>query len=256
MAKFLDTTGVSYHLQQLINNAKERLILVSPYLKLNDRIKQSLEDRDRMRIDIRLVYGKSELQPSEIEWLRGLTSIRTSFCKNLHAKCYMSESEAILTSMNLYEFSEVNNNEMGVHIVREHDSDLYQPLYDEVSRILRISDEVQISVSKVVTKEAPKADPEKSSDKTPVKPAAKSTAAPQKKNVSSGDGSCIRCGTTIALDPTHPYCRACYTSWKSYENPEYKEKKCHVCGGENPSTLLKPVCYPCYKKHKVALKLG
>lgn len=25
------------------------------------------------------------------EWLRGLTYIRTSFCKNLHAKCYMNE---------------------------------------------------------------------------------------------------------------------------------------------------------------------
>jgi hypothetical protein len=45
MAKFLDTTGVSYHLQQLINNANERLILISPFLKINERIKQSLEKR-------------------------------------------------------------------------------------------------------------------------------------------------------------------------------------------------------------------
>lgn len=63
MAKFLDTTGISYHLQQLINKANEKLIIISPYLKINDRIKQSLEDKNRMKIDIRVVYGKNECIP-------------------------------------------------------------------------------------------------------------------------------------------------------------------------------------------------
>jgi phosphatidylserine/phosphatidylglycerophosphate/cardiolipin synthase-like enzyme len=233
MSKFLDTTGVSYHLQQLINNANERLILISPYLQLNDRIKQSLEDRDRLKIDIRLVYGKSELHPEEIEWLRDLTSIRTSFCKNLHAKCYLSESEAILTSMNLYEFSEVNNNEMGIHITRAEDTTVYDPLYEEVMRLIRISDEVQISVSKVGKKE-----------KKPV-PSTK-----KKQVVSSGKGHCIRCDTSVTLNPAIPYCKKCFSSWAKYKNSDFKEKHCHICGTENQSTLTKPVCYQCFKKHK------
>jgi len=97
MAKFLDTTGVSYHLQQLINNANEKLILISPFLKINERIRQSLEDKDRLKIDIRIIYGKNELQPDENNWLKSLQSVRSSFCKNLHAKCYMNENEAIIT---------------------------------------------------------------------------------------------------------------------------------------------------------------
>tara|TARA_Y100001970_G_scaffold267425_1_gene357450 strand:+ start:598 stop:726 length:129 start_codon:yes stop_codon:yes gene_type:complete len=32
MAKFLNTTGVSYHLDELIKNTKDKLILISPYL--------------------------------------------------------------------------------------------------------------------------------------------------------------------------------------------------------------------------------
>ena len=44
--------------------------LISPYLKLNDRVKELLEDKDRMKIDVRIVYGKSELQPSEAAWLK------------------------------------------------------------------------------------------------------------------------------------------------------------------------------------------
>ncbi|TOE38171.1 DNA repair protein, partial [Vibrio parahaemolyticus] len=92
MAKFLNTSATNYYLEELIKNASERLILISPFLKLNDRIKELLEDKDRLKIDIRIVYGKSELQPDEINWLKGLSFVRTSFCKNLHAKCYMNES--------------------------------------------------------------------------------------------------------------------------------------------------------------------
>ena len=55
MAKFLNTSGTTYYLEELIKNAQERLYLISPYLKLNDRVKELLEDKDRMKIDVRIV---------------------------------------------------------------------------------------------------------------------------------------------------------------------------------------------------------
>ena len=36
-----------------------------------------------------VVYGKNELQPEENNWLKSMQSIRSSFCKDLHAKCYL-----------------------------------------------------------------------------------------------------------------------------------------------------------------------
>ena len=167
MAKFLDTTGVSYHLQQLINKANERLVLISPFLKINERIKQSLEDKNRMKIDIRVIYGKNELQPEENNWLKSMTSIRSSFCKDLHAKCYLNESEAIITSMNLYEFSQVNNNEMGIYVVKETDPTLYNEIYEEVKRLIRISDEIIVSVEKAPSKAAPTVNETKTEIVTP-----------------------------------------------------------------------------------------
>lgn len=149
MAKFLNTSATNYFLEELIKNAKDRLILISPFLKLNDRMKELLADKNRLKIDVRIVYGKSELHPQEIEWLRGQTYIRTSFCKNLHAKCYMNEELCIITSLNLYEFSQVNNNEMGILVGRTDDGDLYRDAYDEAQRIIRISDEVRISLERV-----------------------------------------------------------------------------------------------------------
>ncbi|MGO3541309.1 MAG: phospholipase D family protein [Pseudomonas helleri] len=143
MAKFLNTSGTNYYLEELIKGAKDRLILISPYLRLNDRIKELLEDKNRLKIDVRIVYGKSELQPVEVNWLKGLSYVRTSFCKNLHAKCYLNEETCIITSLNLYEFSQVNNNEMGVLVQRSYDPDLFRDTYQEAQRIIRISDEVR-----------------------------------------------------------------------------------------------------------------
>lgn len=153
MARFLNTSATNYFLEELIKNAKERLILISPFLRLNDRIKELLEDKNRLKIDVRVVYGKSELQPAEINWLTALTYLRTSFCRNLHAKCYINEEMCIITSMNLYDFSQQNNNEMGVLINRNEDPELYKEAYEEAQRIIRISDEVRISVE-TVDKEA------------------------------------------------------------------------------------------------------
>lgn len=151
MAKFLNTSATNYFLEEVIKDAKDRLILISPYLKLNDRVKELLADKNRLKIDVRIVYGKSELQPLEISWLREQTYIRTSFCKNLHAKCYLNEELCIVTSLNLYEFSQVNNNEMGILIRRSEDAELYRDAYEEAQRIIRISDEVRISMERVAT---------------------------------------------------------------------------------------------------------
>ena len=155
MAKFLNTSGTNFFLEELIKNAKERLILISPYLRLNDRIKELLEDKDRLKIDIRIVYGKSDLHPDEIKWMQKLDYVRVSFCKNLHAKCYINESECIISSLNLYEFSQVNNNEMGILVRKYEDNEVFKDAYEEAQRIIRISDEVRITLDEVKAEASP-----------------------------------------------------------------------------------------------------
>ena len=91
------------------------------------------------------------MHPDEIKWMQKLDFIRLSFCKNLHAKCYLNESECIISSLNLYEFSQINNNEMGILIHKYEDQDVFQDAYEESQRIIRISDEVRISLDEVKT---------------------------------------------------------------------------------------------------------
>ena len=99
MAKFLNTTGVSYHLEELIKGTKDRLILISPYMQFNDRIKEHISNLNIQKRDIRIVYRENKLQIEENNWLGNQIGVRTSICKNLHAKCYLNEYEAIITSM-------------------------------------------------------------------------------------------------------------------------------------------------------------
>ena len=114
-----------------------------------------LEDKDRLKIDIRIVYGKSDLHPDEIKWMQKLDYVRVSFCKNLHAKCYMNESECIISSLNLYEFSQVNNNEMGILVRKYEDNEVFKDAYEEAQRIIRISDEVRITLDEVKAEASP-----------------------------------------------------------------------------------------------------
>ena len=231
MAKFLNSSGISYHLENLIKNAEVSLFLVSPFLKFNPRIKQLLDERNRLRLDIRIIYGKVDLQTEESKWLKSMDSIKVLFSKNLHAKCYINEKEAIITSMNLYDFSQQNNNEMGIYVKKEEEPELYQEIYNEVNSLIRTSEHVSISIEKVEKKENNKNS--------------------EKKEVTKNEdkGHCIRCDEKIKLATDHPLCKKCYTSWNKYGDPTYEENFCHICGKENSSSMEKPVCYSCYKKH-------
>lgn len=63
----------------------------------------------------------------------------------------MNEELCIITSLNLYEFSQVNNNEMGILLSRADDASLYKEAYEEAQRIIRISEEVRISLERVAS---------------------------------------------------------------------------------------------------------
>ena len=140
MARFLNTEEISSELSRIIDSGDGRLLLISPFLRLNRRLREALELQDRKKRDIRIVYRKSDLHPEESEWLAS-TRIRPSFREHLHAKCYMNESRALITSMNLYEFSQQNNDEMGILLDRGDDTELYEAVKREAERILELSDE-------------------------------------------------------------------------------------------------------------------
>ena len=149
MAKFLNTSAANYYLEEIIRLAHDRLVLITPALKLNDRVKELLKDKNQRKIEVHLAYEKNELLPEEITWLRALSFVRTSFCRNLHAKCYLNEQFCIVSSLNLHELSHAKSNEIGLLVSKNDDGELFQSLSDEADRIIRISEEVRMSFERV-----------------------------------------------------------------------------------------------------------
>jgi hypothetical protein len=141
MAKVLNTSGTTFFLEELIKGTRQRLTLISPFLRINTRIRQLIEDANLTGIEVDVIYGKNELHPEEEHWLSSLENLAVYFCENLHAKCYLNESSAIVTSMNLYEFSQVSNNEKGLLLDRKSDHEAFEETEKEAQRLLRISEE-------------------------------------------------------------------------------------------------------------------
>jgi hypothetical protein len=149
MAKFLNTSAANYYLEEIIRLANDRLILLSPILKFNDRVKELLSDKNERKIEVQIAFEHNQLLPEEVNWLRGLSFVRTNFCRNLQARCYLNEQFCIISSLSLHELSHVKTNEIGVLISRAEDEELFQSLLDEAERIVRISEEVRMSFERV-----------------------------------------------------------------------------------------------------------
>lgn len=241
MAEFLDTQGVSYYLKKLIDNSNDKLYLISPYLQLNNQLKLSLEDRHKFSIDIIIIYGKvSDINPDDSAWLQSMPGIKLLFHKDLHAKCYFNEKEAVITSMNLYMFSQQNNVEMGIYISKEKDEKLYKQVANEVDRIKRGSEHRTISVQKVENKK-----PENPKQK----PTAKTEA---KKSNSKSTGYCIRTGVEIPFNVEKPLSYEAYKKWNEFGDPDYSEKFCHFSGepSNGETSVSKPILKRNWKKAK------
>jgi phosphatidylserine/phosphatidylglycerophosphate/cardiolipin synthase-like enzyme len=228
MADFLSTNGISYQIENIILGAKKKLVLVSPYLKLSKLLLERLTDASDKDIAIKIIYGKSELNPKELEQLNSLKNVELYYFDNLHAKCYFNESKMVITSMNMYEFSEKNNREMGILIDRIADNNIFDAAVEETASILKASKPVATSIKEL-----------KSESK-------KTNFAKPKKEKSKHKGYCIRCKDKIEYDILKPYCYECYQSWAVYENDYYIEDYCHCCGKSHDTSMDKPECYKCY----------
>lgn len=231
MAEFLTTNGTSYNIENIIIEAKSKLTLVSPYLQISKTFYERLKDASNKGVSIKIIYGKDELKPNERNSLAELKNVELFYFENLHAKCYFNENKMVITSMNMYEFSEKNNREMGVLIDRVNDNDLFIKAVSETQSILQSSEQIPLSkANRSLRNEWEKPDNGKN----------KITYKKQLR------GYCIRCEDRIAYNAEKPYCTDCYNIWAQFRNYDYQENVCHRCGEYEPTSMTKPQCYNCY----------
>ncbi|OAV71750.1 putative HKD family nuclease [Bacteroidales bacterium Barb4] len=243
MAKYLRTSAITSEVEDLISKAKGLLVIISPYLQLSDKVRELLENKERGKIvKVIILCGKEKLKTEELEFLQNLKCVNLYFYKDLHAKCYLNEKKMIISSMNLYEYSQKNNIEMGILIEKDIDEQIYDDAWDDIESMLyhRATDYEDIGVSKGANKV--KTEPSKPS-------AAKSDT---KKSKDKPTGYCIRTGVAIPFDIEKPLSYDAYKQWNKYKDPDRPEKYCHFSGelSNGETSVSHPVLRKNWKKAK------
>lgn len=114
MPNFLNTKGLSEWISRIIEETERELVIISPYLQLSNRIFQNLLDANRRGVEIIFIYREDKLNTFEKNKLLAIDNLNLMSHPNVHAKCMYNENFLLIGSMNLYEYSEKNNREMGV----------------------------------------------------------------------------------------------------------------------------------------------
>lgn len=231
MAEFLTTKSTVSHIEKIIIEAEKKLVLVSPYLQISKTFFERLKDASNKNIKITIIFGKNELKPNEENLLDELKNLELLFYKNLHAKCYFNEKAMVITSMNLYEFSENNNREMGVFITKQNDKNIFEQAVNETHSIMQSHETIKLAKTKRKLFENRN----------------KSNKKAKKKQTK---GYCIRCEERIQYNTEKPYCYNCFAIWSQFENPDFEENVCHSCGESEVTSMNRPECYDCFVKNK------
>lgn len=255
MVKFLTTRGTAAEIETIINAAEKHIYLLSPYVRLADTLLDALKDASRKNVPVVFVYGKKSLSPPVLEQIRQIANAKLFFHRNLHAKCYVNEKTIVISSMNLHDYSESNNKEMGVLINKSADEELYRSALAEVVRIIRSAKRVSLDESQHKIRDFENISDTQKDFVTVNSPAEDNVLKQISKQVAlEGRGFCIRCGKRIPANIKVPHCEKCFLSWSQYGKPVFIEKVCHFCGEENATSMKFPFCLKCM--YKLDDKLG
>ena len=122
MPQFYTGEALADKLYDIIWNAKKELLILSPFIHLDDYCKEVFKNyKHDPELEVVLVFGKNEreagksLNKNDLDFFKGFKNITIIYCKDLHAKFYSNEKEGLLTSLNLLDKCMENNIEYGIY---------------------------------------------------------------------------------------------------------------------------------------------
>ena len=130
--EFMTTPKINYYIENIIDKAEEFIYIVTPFIKINKRLNELIRIKREQGIPVYLICRKDSISQPEFENLFSQIYDR----KTLHAKTILSEKSCIVTSMNLYEFSQINNDEMGFYLERKIFNNGYHSVFAEIKKIV------------------------------------------------------------------------------------------------------------------------
>lgn len=249
--EFMHGLQIGISLLQTISQSQKWLFLVSPYLKPWDELLNSIIDASHRRVAVTLVLRGAEMRAENEKLSKPLADrgVTIKFLDRLHAKLYVNESQAVVTSMNLHKESLLDSWEAAVVLNGQQDRDGYEKVLSALRELANKIESQEKRLAHVPVESSSRAQSKVSSPSvSKSEPRPTKLEHPRGHSEVRGQGVCIRCCSPIALNPERPYCRPCFESWARFENEEYPEKHCHMCGSIASTSMMKPLCRRCWAK--------
>jgi phosphatidylserine/phosphatidylglycerophosphate/cardiolipin synthase-like enzyme len=241
----LSSTDISREVLALIEGARHILLLVSPYFDPWERLTTEIKRaaiRPGMQVVLLLRGGddraKQEAKAREL----AAVGVKVRFLTRLHAKVYISESQAIVTSMNLLKSSALDSWELAIRAYAKEDPQLFKDIVEHTKGLItRARDESEVSAKTEALRANPMATSRFEATAGP-----KQQPAVRPRRAASSHGHCIRCGKGVPFKLDRPLCPECHRAWARYENVDYPEARCHGCGEQRSTSFARPLCRPCW----------
>jgi phosphatidylserine/phosphatidylglycerophosphate/cardiolipin synthase-like enzyme len=110
--ELLNTTELNLEIEKMFREERHFILILSPYLDLTDKIRTILSSS---RAEVIILYRETKKESKKIEEFKAAMPKVKFYCmQNFHAKAYITSGTLIITSLNLYEFSQINNFELGI----------------------------------------------------------------------------------------------------------------------------------------------
>jgi phosphatidylserine/phosphatidylglycerophosphate/cardiolipin synthase-like enzyme len=221
----------------MIKDSRQFVDLITPYIQLPGHLSSAIKDARKRRVRVRLFF-RMDMQVKYTEMLESLMQLGVEVLAvdKLHAKIYRNENYAIVTSMNLYQYSTENSEEVAI-------------VSDAGSYLRGLEDYVNQLQGNAINLNKTQRGKKVMKNLGGAVNAVASRVSEAFSNELKGPGHCIRCNTEVKMDPNYPLCNKCFRLWNKYGDENYTEKYCFICGKNHKTSVAKPFCLQCFRKH-------
>ena len=141
--ELLNTTELNLEIENMFRKEKHFILILSPFLDLNEKIQAILS---MSSAEVIILYREIKEHPNNKNQIKKIDDFVNCMPKvkffaipNFHSKVYITSGILIITSLNLYEFSQINNFELGIVLKETSYNKMIGKLFEELQILFEMN---------------------------------------------------------------------------------------------------------------------
>ncbi|MDR1446661.1 MAG: phospholipase D-like domain-containing protein [Treponema sp.] len=137
--ELVNTTELNYEIENMFRNEWHFILILSPYLDLTEKIQAILAMSDAKVVILYTEIEKESKKKKLEDFQVSMPNVEFYCIPNFHAKAYITSGTLIITSLNLYKFSQINNFELGIVLKDTTYNKIIGKLFEELKILFNMN---------------------------------------------------------------------------------------------------------------------